>query len=212
MTRPTHWLRLSVVAQVCDNIAMIATLSGVVSEKFEESIVLDVHGVGYGLIVSASDFGRTNLGQSEKFHVYEHIREVSHDLYGFSNLESKKLFEQLLGVKGIGPKVAMAVLNAGNNSELKANIANGDVKYLQTAKGVGKRAAEQIIVELRDKVGEAVGEGAEAVIARAGVNVQDEALQALVALGYSEADAQIALHNVDSSLPTEDRIKKVLKG
>ena len=143
--------------------------------------------------------------------MYEHIREVSHDLYGFSNLESKKLFEQLLGVKGIGPKVAMAVLNAGNNSELKANIANGDVKYLQTAKGVGKRAAEQIIVELRDKVGEVVGEGAEAVIARAGVNVQDEALQALVALGYSEADAQIALQHVDRNLSVEDRIKQALK-
>ncbi len=190
---------------------MIATLNGVVSEKFEESIVLDVHGVGYGLIVAVSDFGRININQPAKFYVYEHIREISHDLYGFSDLGSKKLFEQLLGVKGIGPKVAMAVLNAGNNSELKANIANGDVKYLQTAKGVGKRAAEQIIVELRDKVGEVVGEGAEAVIARAGVNMQDEAMQALVALGYTEADAQYTLQQIDRSLPIEDRIKQALK-
>lgn len=190
---------------------MIATLNGVVSEKFEESIVLDVHGVGYGLIVAVNDFGRININQPAKFYVYEHIREISHDLYGFSDLGSKKLFEQLLGVKGIGPKVAMAVLNAGNNSELKANIANGDVKYLQTAKGVGKRAAEQIIVELRDKVGEVVGEGAEAVIARAGVNMQDEAMQALVALGYTEADAQYTLQQIDRSLPIEDRIKQALK-
>ncbi len=191
---------------------MIATLSGIVSEKLEESLVLDVRGVGYGLIVSVSDFGRIGLNKPAKFYIYEHIREVSHDLYGFSDLESKKLFEQLLGVKGIGPKVAMAVLNAGSNSELRSNIANGQVKFLQTAKGVGKRAAEQIIVELRDKVGVVVGEGAEAVIGRVGTGAQDEAMQALVALGYSEADAQIALHNVDSSLPTEDRIKQVLKG
>lgn len=189
---------------------MIVTLKGVISEKLDELVVLNVQGVGYGLIVASTDFGRTNKDQPAKFYIYEHIRENAHDLYGFSELKSKQLFEQLLSVKGIGPKAAMAVLNAGTANELRSCIANGDVKFLQSAKGVGKRAAEQIVVELRDKVGVVVGEGAEAVVGRAGVGAQDEAVQALVALGYSDADAQVALHDIDSLLSTEERIKKAL--
>ena len=82
---------------------------------------------------------------------------------------------------------------------------------MQTAKGVGKRAAEQVIVELRDKVGAPVGEGAEQIIGRGGINIQDEAVQALIALGYNDADAQIALDKIDPSLPLEDRIRLALK-
>lgn len=189
---------------------MIATLHGVISEKLGELVVLNVQGVGYGLLTVADDFARLHIGDEAKFYVHEHIREDSHDLYGFTDLQIKELFEQLLSVKNVGPKVALAVLGIGNGSVVRGAIAHGDIRLLQSAKGVGKRAAEQIVVELRDKVGLAASEAAEGIVSRGGVNPADEALQALVALGYSEADAQRALHNIDDSLPTEARVKQAL--
>ncbi len=191
---------------------MIATLYGRVSEKLEELVVVDISGVGYGLLVCAQDFGKLTVGKDAKLYVYEHVREQSYDLFGFTDLSTKKLFEQLLGVKNVGPKVALAILDIGNGDEVRAAIANGDVKKLQTAKGVGKRAAEQMVVELRDKVGQVVGGSAEDIVGRSGINQNDEAAQALVALGYSEADAMKALNKVDKDLSLEDRIKQALRG
>ncbi|CAN5138701.1 Holliday junction branch migration protein RuvA [soil metagenome] len=191
---------------------MIATLNGQVSEKFEDSIVLDVAGVGYGLLVTREDYGQLTTGQAAKVYVHEHIREDSHDLYGFVLRDTQKLFEQLLSVKNVGPKVALAVLGIGSTASVRGAIAAGDVKLLQTAKGVGKRAAEQMVVELRDKVGLAAGAEAESRVTRGGVNLADEATQALLALGYSESDAMTALQNIDATLSTEERIKLVLKG
>lgn len=191
---------------------MIATLTGTVSEKLGELVILDVNGVGYGLIVTTPDFGASVVGGKAKFYIYEHIRESGYDLYGFAELDSKRLFEQLLGVKNVGPKAAMAVLDVAAPGMVRSSIAGGDVKFLQTAKGVGRRAAEQIVVELRDKVGAPATGGAEGIVNRAGVNAQDEAVEALVSLGYSPQDAAVALDGIDKKLPTEDRIKAALKG
>lgn len=191
---------------------MIATLRGVISEKTNDQVVLEVAGVGYGLLVTTEDFAGLQTGVETKLYVHEHIREDAHDLYGFSSLDTKNLFEQLLSVKNVGPKVALAVLGIGTTTAVRAAIASGDVKLLQTAKGVGKRAAEQIIVELRDKVGLPAGAAAEDLITRSGINVNDEAVQALLALGYSESDAMLALKDIDSMLSTEERITQALKG
>ncbi len=191
---------------------MITTLSGVIGEKIGNQLILDVNGVGYGLMVTLDDYSRFAVGEKAKLYIYEHIREQAYDLFGFSRLSAKDLFEQLLSVKSVGPKVAIAVLNIGNEEFVRQSIANGEVKLLQGAKGVGRRAAEQIVVELRDKVGVVVGEGGEAVVGRSGVSAQDEAEQALIALGYSDMDAQRALNGIDKSLPTEERIKQALKG
>ncbi len=190
---------------------MIATLSGTVSEKLGDYVVLDVAGVGYGLLVTTEDFSRLHGGERAKLYVHEHIKEDAHDLFGFSQLDTKKLFEQLLGVKNVGPKVGLAVLGIGSANTVRAAIASGDVKMLQTAKGVGKRAAEQMVVELRDKVGLVAGADAENIVTRGGVNTSDEAVQALLALGYSEVDAQMALQSIDTELSTEERIKLALK-
>lgn len=192
-------------------VTMIATLTGILSEKFDDSVVLDVQGVGYGLLVTSEDYGRLATGAEAKVYVHEHIREDSHDLYGFVQRDTLKLFRQLLSVKNVGPKVALAVLGIGTAAAVRGAIAAGDVKMLQTAKGVGKRAAEQMVVELRDKVGLAAGAEAENIVSRGGVNFGDEALQALLALGYTETDAQAALQGIDASLPTEERIKRALK-
>lgn len=183
-----------------------------VSEKLADMVVLDVHGVGYGLQVTAEDFGRLVTGEQAKLYVHEHVREQAFDLFGFVQLDTKKLFEQLLGVKNVGPKVALAVLDIGNAAGVRGAIAAGDVKLLQSAKGVGKRAAEQIIVELRDKVGLAATEGADAIVGRPGVNTQDEAVEALISLGYTPQDATVALKAIDANLPVEERIKLALKG
>lgn len=189
---------------------MIATLSGVVSETSPQ-VVLDCHGVGYGLFVTLSDLGGLHIGEQAKLYIYENIKDDAHDLYGFLLPETKALFEQLLSVKNVGPKSALGILDIGSADDVRIAIAAGDVKKLQTAKGVGKRAAEQIVVELRDKVGAPVGDEAENLISRSGIDPSDEALQALISLGFSESDAQIALTNIDKSLPTEDRIKQALK-
>lgn len=191
---------------------MIATLAGVVSEKLANMVVLDVHGVGYGLHVTAEDFGRLNTGEPAKVYVHEHVREQTFDLFGFVQLDTKRLFEQLLDVKNVGPKVALAVLDIGTAAAVRGAIAAGDVKLLQSAKGVGKRAAEQIVVELRDKVGVAAGDAAESIVNRPGVNTQDEAVEALISLGYSPQDAMLSLKNIDIALPVEERIKLALKG
>jgi Holliday junction DNA helicase RuvA len=190
---------------------MIASLNGVVSEKLPEQVIIECAGVGYGLHVTTEDFGRLHQDQAAKVYVYEHIREQGHDLFGFTQLDTKRLFEQLLGVKNVGPKVALAVLDIGTAPAVRGAIAAGDVKLLQSAKGVGKRAAEQIVVELRDKVGLAATDTAEGIVGRPGVNAQDEAIEALVSLGFSPQDAAAALAKVDTDLPTEERIKQALK-
>jgi len=191
---------------------MIATLVGKVSEKLGDTIVLDVAGVGYGLQVTVEDFGRLITGENAKLYVHEHIREQGYDLFGFVQYDTQKLFEQLLGVKNVGPKVALAVLDIGTAPAVRGAIAAGDVKLLQSAKGVGKRAAEQIVVELRDKVGLGPSETAEGIVLRPGINTQDEAVEALVSLGYSAQDATVALKDIDATLPVEERIKQALKG
>lgn len=181
------------------------------SEKLGATVVLDVHGVGYGLQVTAEDFGRLPTGEEAKLYVYEHIREQGYELFGFVLLDTKKLFEQLLGVKNVGPKVALAVLDIGTAPAVGGAIAAGDVKLLQSAKGVGKRAAEQIVVELRDKVGLDATEAAENIVLRPGVTAGDEAVEALMSLGYSAQDAAAALKAIDASLPTEERVRQALK-
>ena len=190
---------------------MIAHISGIVSAKNNTSIVIDVGGVGYEIQITLGDFNKAVMGEKVTFQTYHHIREQSQELFGFLNMDAKRLFEQLLSVKNIGPKAALAVLDIGQSSIVRAAIASGDVKFLQSAKGVGKRAAEQMVVELRDKVGLIVGTEAEDLVGRSSIDQQDEALQALVTLGYSEVDAQIALQHVDKKLSTEARIKLALK-
>lgn len=190
---------------------MIATLSGVVSEKLPDSIVLDVRGVGYGLYVTAEDSGRLVTGELAKVYVYEHIREQSHDLFGFTGRDTKGLFEQLLGVNGVGPKMALSVLSIGSPANVRQAIASGDTKSIQRANGVGKRVAERIVVDLKDKVG-LVGVDLQTTGLLQGESLlmQDEAVEALVSLGYSAVDAAAALQKIDSSLPAEERIKLAL--
>jgi|SRR5215213_831751 len=190
---------------------MINTLRGALTEKTLTHITIECAGVGYGVLTTTTDASALQVGQEAKLYIHEHIKEDAHDLYGFAIASTKQLFEQLLSVKNVGPKVALSVLDLGPSDHVRAIIAGGNVKSLQTAKGVGKRAAEQIVVELRDKIGAPTGGAADLIANRASVNTGDEAVQALIALGYSDIDAQAALAAVDPALSVEERIKAALR-
>lgn len=189
---------------------MIATLKGKVAEKTLDTVILECGGVGYGIYVPFEDFGALAEGQEAKLHIYEHIRENSHDLFGFRDPQSKALFELLLSVNGVGPRMALSILCIATLSHVRQAIAAGDIKFITQAQGVGKRVAERVVVDLKDKVGLAAVESATDFLTIS-ANPNDEALQALVALGYSVQDAGEALKNVDSKLPTEERVKQALK-
>ena len=190
---------------------MIAYLEGVIREKNIENVVIDVNGVGYGVKITIDDAVNLKNNQKVKLHIYEHIREDSHDLYGFVDGTSRQLFELLLTVKNVGPKVALAVMSIEREEVLRSAIANGNVELIKSAKGVGKRAAEQIIVELRDKVGLQSGENAENIITRGSTDSSDEAVQALISLGFSGLEASRALSNIDKALPVEEKVKQALR-
>lgn len=190
---------------------MIAHLNGIVAEKFNNSIILDVNGVGYEVTVTSSDFDKLNLNDKIKFYTYHQIRENAEDLYGFSTLTAKKLFEMLISVQGIGPKAAIAILSLAGPEDVRNAIANADANFVAKASGVGKKSAERVIVDLRDKVGIPSHYGATEVVAKSSNQEPDEALDALIALGFPLKEATSILEQVDKTLPTEERIKLALK-
>jgi Holliday junction DNA helicase RuvA len=132
---------------------MIAHVSGEVAEKFLSSVIVDVHGVGYEVQIVAGDFDRIILGETVKFYTYHHIREQAQELYGFSSLATKKLFELLITVQGVGPKAALAILSLGDGELVRNAIANGDTAFVSKASGIGKKTADRVIVDFSDKVG-----------------------------------------------------------
>ncbi len=191
---------------------MIAHIKGIVAEKFENSVIVDVNGVGYEITITALDYENITLDQEIKFYTYHSIRENAEELYGFSSLAAKKLFQLLLTVQGIGPKAAIAILSLAAPEEVRNAIANADAAFVSKASGVGKKSAERVIVDLRDKVGIPSHYGATQVVAgKPAKNEPDEALDALIALGFPLKEATAALEKVDPTLSVEERIKLALK-
>ena len=189
---------------------MIAHIRGVVAEKFAGSVIVDVQGVGYEVAVPAGDYDALTLDSDVKLYTYHHVREQAEELFGFSSLAAKKLFELLITVQGIGPKAALAILSLGTAEQVRNAIANSDVAFIQRAGGVGKKSAERVVVDLADKVGLPTHYQQTAAV-QTELNTNDEALEALMALGYTLADASKALEDVDTSLPTNQRITEALK-
>lgn len=191
---------------------MIAHVAGVVAEKFNSSIIVDVHGVGYEVAVALGDYERALLNEPVKFYTYHHIREQSQELFGFASLAAKKLFEMLITVQGVGPKAALAILSLGESEMVRNAIASGDVAFVTKASGVGKRIAERVIVDLTDKVGLAIRTDVNTLGVSQQISHTDDALEALMALGYSLNDATRALEGVSTDLSTADRVTQALKG
>ena len=191
---------------------MIAHIIGEVAEKFDSSVIVDVNGVGYEIALTALDFDATTVGDTQKFYTHHSVRENGEDLYGFSSLAAKKLFELLTSVNGIGPKAGMAILSLATPEDVRNAIANADVAFISKASGVGKKSAERVIVDLRDKVGLPSHVGTTAVFVPTGAKPEkDEALDALIALGFPLKEATEALEKVDKNLSVEERIRAALK-
>ena len=189
---------------------MIAHVSGIVAEKFNNALIVDVNGVGYEVSVAQDDYEDASLDSGIKLYTYHHIREQSQELFGFSTLAAKKMFELLITVQGVGPKAALAILSLGSAEHVRNAIANSDSAYIQKAVGVGKKTAEGVVVKLNDKVGAPVyyeqGGGVQTEL-----DTSDEALEALIALGYTLADASKALESIDVKLTTAQRVTLALK-
>ena len=190
---------------------MIAHVRGQVAEKFANSVIIDVQGVGYEVTLSTIDFDALHLEDNVKLYTYHHVREQSEELFGFTSLAAKKLFELLISVQGIGPKAAMAILSLAPVEEVRNAIANADATYVAKAAGVGKKSAERVIVDLRDKVGLPTYYGRKSEPTQNVLPMNDEALDALMALGFTLADATKALEGVDPALAVEERIREALK-
>jgi Holliday junction DNA helicase RuvA len=191
---------------------MIAHVSGVVAEKFNSSVIVDVHGVGYEVSVALGDYEKALLNEPVKFYTHHHIREQSQELFGFTSLAAKKLFEMLITVQGVGPKAALAILSLGESEVVRNAIANGDVVFITKASGVGKRIAERVIVDLTDKVGLAIHTTTDTASLSQQSTQVDEALEALMALGYNLNDATRALEGISLELSTAERVTQALRG
>lgn len=190
---------------------MIAHVYGIIVEKFGSSVIVDVNGVGYEVQLADGDFDAAILESSVKYFTFHHIREQSQELFGFSSLVAKKLFELLITVQGVGPKAALAVLSLGDAETIRNAIANGDSVFITKASGVGKKTAERIIVDLSDKVGQASSYNFETAKSNNLTLINDEALEALMALGYSLNDATKALEEISIELSTAERVTLALR-
>jgi Holliday junction DNA helicase RuvA len=189
---------------------MIAHVSGEVVEYFGNTVIVDVGGVGYEVQVSTSEIDSMTLNQPIKFYTYHHIREQAEELFGFSSLAAKKIFELLITVQGIGPKAALSILSLGTSEQVRNAIANSDSAFVTGASGVGKKTAERVVVDLADKVGLPTYYDQKPG-AHVALHTNDEALEALTALGYTLVDATKALEGVDVQLPTSQRVKDALR-
>jgi len=190
---------------------MIAHVEGIIAEKYNTSLIVDVHGVGYEVAVPAGDFDRAVLNESMKLYTYHHIREQAQELFGFTSLAAKKLFELLITVQGVGPKAALAILSLGESEDVRNAVANSDVVYITKATGVGKRTAERVVVDLSDKVGLALRTNVTNQGQSNQLHRTDEALEALMALGYNLNDATRVLEGISTELSTAERVTQALK-
>ena len=193
---------------------MLYYVSGEVTVLEPGLAVIDCGGVGYGCHTTAYTAAQLKLGQKAKLFITESIREDAFDLYGFISREEQRCYELLTSVNGVGPKAAMSILAAGPQNFTLA-VMSGDEKLLTAAQGVGKKLAQRIILELKDKVG-----GGDATLDFSGVSVSAAPVQtgnvamataALQELGYSAAEIHQSLKGADPSASTEDLIRHALR-
>lgn len=193
---------------------MLYYVSGPVTVLEPGLAVIDCGGVGYGCRVTAYTAAQLKLQQSARLYVTESIREDAYELYGFSGREEQRCFELLTSVTGVGPKAAMAILSAGGPQNFTLAVMTGDEKMLTAAQGVGKKLAQRIIMELKDKIGGASAvdfSGPTVSAAPACDNRAALANAALQELGYSPAEIAAALKGVDASASTEEMVRYALR-
>ncbi|MGM9589569.1 MAG: Holliday junction branch migration protein RuvA [Faecousia sp.] len=195
---------------------MLYYVSGPVALLEPGLAVIDCGGVGYGCRITAYTAGQLKLNQNARLYITESIREDAYDLYGFISKEEQRCYELLTSVNGVGPKAAMAILSSGGPQNFTLAVMTGDEKMLTAAQGVGKKIAQRIILELKDKLGGSnleldfsMGNAAAAPV-QTGSNAT-MAHAALQELGYSPAEIHAALKGVDPSATTEEMIRHALR-
>jgi holliday junction DNA helicase RuvA len=188
---------------------MISRLRGVPAGRTPDGLVIDVGGVGYVLAATPSALRIADGAREVVVETYLHVREDALQLYGFADAAERELFVHLIGVSGIGPKVALAIVSSGPPSELRRSIVFEDAGRFQAIPGIGKKTAERIVLELKEKVG---GDDVVALPVPAGSgNAHVTARDALVELGFSLAEAEQALAGIDPDLPAEERVRLALR-
>ncbi len=193
-------------------------VEGIVAVVADGMVVLDCGGIGYQLGVSRYTMSAAAVGKKLRLYTYLYVREDAFVLYGFASLEEKNFFTMLLDISGVGPKAALAILSVAPPDRLALGIVNGDEKLLCRAQGVGKKLAQRIILELKDKVLKALGselpEGAETGVEPVAElsEARASAVSALMVLGYSGPEAKAAVSKVGGDVTaTEDIIRLALK-
>ena len=193
---------------------MIYYVSGPVALLEPGLAVIDCAGVGYGCRITAYTASKLKLRENARLYITESIREDAYDLYGFESREEQRCFELLTNVNGVGPKAALSILSSGGPQNFTLAVMTGNEKMLPAAPGVGKKIAQRIILELKDKLAKEQSSfdvrGGSVTPIQSGGKVQ-EAASALAVLGYSSQEISAALKGVDTALPVEEIIRQTLK-
>lgn len=194
---------------------MFYHLAGIVSDIDINLAVIDCGGVGYAVNTTVNTLSKIKLNDKAKLYISEYIKEDSFELYGFATLSEKRCFDMLLTVSGIGPKAAQAILSAATPEGLAIAIMNGDEKAITVAQGVGKKIAQRVILELKDKVSKEMGSSSvelPVIHSPADGDSRNEAVAALMVLGYSTPEINSALKGMNiSGMSTEQIVKIALK-
>ena len=194
---------------------MFYYVSGTVAEIGPNLAVIDCGGVGYACATTNYTISRLKKGERAKLFTYLHVREEIFELFGFSSQQELSSFKMLIGVSGVGPKAALAILSSTTPNNLALSIVTGDKKALTAAPGIGKKIAQRIILELKDKLAKEQtsfsSDGPVPVIAAGGANKAGEASAALAVLGYGTPEIAAALKGVDMEQPLEEIIRQALK-
>ena len=202
---------------------MIAYVRGTLEGMEEDKVIVDVNGIGYGIYMSGTAMGRLpGIGHEVKIHTYLHVKEDLMQLYGFITRDELQVFKLLIGVSGIGPKGGLGVLSALGPDDLRFAVASNDVKAIQAAPGIGKKTAEKLILELKDKLKledalehsvDAAQDHTSGTGDTAAGEMTSEAVQALVALGYGNTEALKAVRQVEieEGMEVEDILRQSLK-
>lgn len=194
---------------------MYAYIKGIVTGKTQDSVIIEAGGIGYLLNVSLNTLSRTKEGETTKLFTYFHVREDAQLLFGFSSMEEKTMFERLLAVSGVGPKVALSILSTLKPSELALAVVTSDAKAFEKVSGVGKKTAQRIILELKERIknDEITVQDSQEIFIEGENSTKREAISALRSLGYdyNESAKAVSKIKIPEGTKTEEIILLCLK-
>ncbi|MDO8668352.1 MAG: Holliday junction branch migration protein RuvA [bacterium] len=188
---------------------MISYLKGKIKNKGNGFVILEINNIGYKVFVASLLYADLTVGQDFEFYIHQHVREDALNLYGFKQIEELELFELLIGISGIGPKSALGIMSIATASDIKESIVRGDPALLTKVSGIGRKTADRVVLELREKISKLSFKDNK--LSQSGLGSSDE-IDALMALGYSLSQAREALNGVDGKIKDSgERIRQALK-